>query len=111
MARTACVATVSHQRAGRSVRYEVAAADIDARRLERSVRLLGGSRDGDAGARLELALVADDIGDDLRIRSDDDLLLAILVLEHHDLAVHAGHRGVDRCIGHCGVWPIPRPKA
>src|ERR1700730_9316064 len=103
------ISTISTRHA--ALRHEVAAADIDARGGVRAVRTLVRRRNRDVGARLELALVADHIVDDRRIGPDDDLLLAVLVLEHHDLAVHARHRGVDGRVRHRGVGPVPRPKA
>src|ERR1700730_2444858 len=103
------ISTISTRHA--ALRHEVAAADIDARGGVRAVRTLVRRRNRDVGARLELALVADHIVDDRRIGSDDDLLLAVLVLEHDDLAVHAGDRGVDRRIGRRGVGPVPGPES
>src|SRR5437867_1208414 len=72
----------------RSVRYDVAATDIDAGGLQRAVCLL--SRvDADVGAGLELALVAGDIFPDHGVGADDDLLLAVLVLDHDVLTIDA----------------------
>src|SRR5919197_389852 len=89
--------------------HNTVAADIDPGRFERAVRLLGRGDDIDVGARLELVLAADDISADHGIRTDDDLLLAVLVLDHDHLTVDARHRRVHRRIGHGGVRPIPGP--
>ncbi len=75
------------------------------------------AHDRDVGARLEFVPAADHIAADHRVGSDDDLLLAVLVFHHDDLAVDAGHGGVDRGVGHgaCrarshGRWPSPVPR-
>src|SRR6266481_1868629 len=92
-----------------ALRHNAVAADIDPFGLERAVRLLRRADDIDIGARLELVLAADHIGADHGLGADDDLLLAVLVLDHDHLAVDARHGGVDRGIGHGGVRPIPGP--
>ena len=51
-----------------SVRHEAAAADSDAGGGVGPIGILGGGRDGDVGANLELALVADHVVDDRGIR-------------------------------------------
>src|SRR6266545_736694 len=92
-----------------SVRDNVAAADVDAARLERAIRLLRCGIDGDVGAGLELALLADEVGIDAGVGPDDDRLLAVLVLDHQLLAVNARDGGVDGGVGHGGAGPVPRP--
>src|SRR5262249_60167878 len=72
-------------RATTSIRDNVAAPDVDAARLERAVRLLGGGVDRDAGAGPEFALVADEVSVDPGLGPDGDLLLAVLVLYRHHL--------------------------
>src|SRR3954447_20269438 len=84
----------------RSHRWRHAASDIDRRRLEGAVRLLGGPHDDDLRTRLDLALLARRIGDDRRLGRDDDLFLSILVFDHDLLAIHAGHRGINGGIRH-----------
>src|SRR5215813_7310471 len=106
-------ATARKSRAAKSttpaLRHDAVAADIDPFGLERAVRLLRRADNIDIGARLELVLAADHISADHGVGADDDLLLAVLVLDHDHLAVDARHRGVHRGIGHGGVRPIPGP--
>src|SRR5215468_3418766 len=70
-----------------ALRHDALAPDIDPCGLERPVRLLRRGDDIDVGARLELVLAADDVGADHGVGTDDDLLLAVLVLDHDHLAV------------------------
>src|SRR5262245_32253835 len=91
------------------LRHDTVAPDIDAGGFERAVGLLGRGDDIDIGPGLELVLAADHVGPDHGIGPDDDLLLALLVLDHDYLTVDPGDRGVHCRIGHRGVWPIPRP--
>src|ERR1700692_1131705 len=62
-------------------------------------------------AGLELALVAGDIGADHGIRADADLLHAVLVFDRENLAVDAGHDGIDGAVRHGRAGAIPRPEA
>ena len=57
--------------------------------FERAVGLLGGAGDEDLGAGLELVLAAGRVGHDRGLGRDDDLLLAVLVLDRDHLAVDA----------------------
>ena len=96
--------------ATRLLRHHLAAPDIDAVSLQRTIRLFQRADDGDMGARLELALVAHRIAEDAGIGRHYDLLLAALVFDHHHLAVDAAHRLIDGTIGHGAVRPrIPGP--
>src|SRR5215813_12308334 len=56
-------------------------ADVDARRLQRAIRLLDRSHNKDAGARPKLGFICRGIGDNGSIGWNNDLLLSILVLE------------------------------
>src|SRR5262245_2351996 len=89
--------------------HDAVAPDIDAGGFERAVGFLGRGDDIDIGPGLELVLAADHIGADHGIGPDDDLLLAVLVLDHDHLTVDPGDRGVHCRIGHRAVRPIPRP--
>src|SRR5262245_7516292 len=68
-------------------RGDAIATDRDGRGFESAVLLLGGAGDENLGAGLELVLAAGHIGHDLGLRRDDDLLLAVLVLERDHVAV------------------------
>src|SRR5215813_9439021 len=81
-------------------------ADIDPRRGEGAVRLLGCRQDGELLAGLEIALAADLIAHDVRVGRHDDPLLAFLVL-HDEARLPAGTRRcgdrtgwLDRAVGH-----------
>src|SRR6516164_8965372 len=79
-ARKSCAANPSH-----ALWHDTVAADIDPCGLECAVRLLRGADDIDIGTRLELVLAADHVGADHGVGADDDLLLAVLVLDHDHL--------------------------
>src|SRR5579864_5733939 len=63
----------------RRLRQQAATVDIDAGGREGAVRIFGGSRDVDGFAGRKLALVGDHETADRHARSDDDLLLAVLI--------------------------------
>src|SRR6266704_4306337 len=82
------------------LRHNAVAADVDAACLQRAVRLLGCREHGEPRARLEIALAADLVTDDRRVRRNDDLLLAVLVFDHQRRAIDAGNRRAGgRAIG------------
>ncbi len=94
------------------LRHHVAAANIDAIGRERAVRLLLRAQNCDMRAGLQLALVADRIGEDDSLRRHHDLLLAALILDREHLTVDAGDGLIDRAVGHGAVRPrTPRPEA
>src|SRR5215471_4237319 len=62
-----------------------ASADIHSRRLQCAIRLLDGGGNKDVSARCQLALVAGHVKYNWSIGGDDNPLLAVFVLEHHDL--------------------------
>src|SRR6516162_7666207 len=86
-----------------SVRLPVVASDIDARGAEGAVRLLGRRLDRERLARLEIGLAPDLIAHDWRVRTDDDLLLAVLVLDEQHRAIDAFDKIADRAVGHRAV--------
>src|SRR5690348_9085997 len=103
---------VSGMRAADRVSGDAAvAADIDASCLQRSVRCRFGPRDADARADLEFALVARQVGANVGALGNNDFLLAAFVFHSEDMAVYAGHGGVDGAIGHRRAGTIPGPKA
>src|SRR5829696_2275063 len=79
----------------RRLQLEVAAGDIDARRFDRAIRLLRGRRDKDASTRLEIVLAAWNVVQYIRVMTDDDLLLAVLVFHGQHLAIDARDGRVD----------------
>src|ERR1700736_884113 len=95
-----------------SIRHDAAAADVDAGGPERSVRLLGRSRDPDGGPGLELAPLADLVAHDWDMWPDDDLLLAVLVLHGDARAVDTADGLAHGAIRHGAVGrAVPRPVA
>src|ERR1043166_348179 len=90
------------------LRHEVAAADVDAFRLERAAGCRLGGRDVDVGAGLQIAAGAVQSQQDDGVRHDQDLLLAVLVLDDQHLTVDALHRGIDGGVGHGGAGLVPR---
>src|SRR5260221_3348795 len=93
-----------------ALRHHAVAAHIDARRAERSVRLLGRGRDVDGGAGLKFALVADFIANDRNGRPDDDLLLPVLILHRDYRAVDAAHGLAHGAVRHSAAGlAIPFP--
>src|SRR5450631_960947 len=86
------------------LRHDAIAADVDAVCLQRAVRLLGCCEHGEPRAHLEIVLVADLVTDDWCVRRNDDLLLAVLVFDHHRRAIDARDRCAGgRAIGHGAV--------
>src|SRR5215468_4819076 len=83
-----------------SHRRREVAADVDRRREQRAVGLGLRGEDDDLRARLDLGLVARRISHDRRRRRNENLLLAVLVLDRDRLPIDAGHDGVDRGVGH-----------
>src|SRR5262245_19140982 len=83
------------------LRHDAVAPDIHTRRLQRAVGLFRRAEDGEGGARLEVALVADHVADDWNVGRDDDLLLAVAIFHRHAVTVD-GHHGLaaDRAVGH-----------
>src|SRR6266700_6087482 len=77
-----------------------AAADVDAGRRQGSVRLFRRRGDEDIGPGFELALFTQHVDDDRCILRHHDLLLAILVLEHQDMAVVRCGGLLDIAVGH-----------
>src|SRR5262249_19779038 len=78
--RTRPRAAAARKSAGPDLRHDAVAADVDPVGFECPVRLLGRTGNIDVGPRLELVLAADQIGADHGIGTDDDLLLAVLIL-------------------------------
>src|SRR6267378_4618718 len=78
------------------LRHDAVAADVDAVRLQRAVRLPGRGEHGEARARLEVAFASDLVTDDGHARRDHDLLLAVLVFHHHRRAIDARDRKSTR---------------
>src|SRR3954468_7250055 len=76
----------------RSERPAAVAADIDAIPGVGAIRLLVRGLHDERGASLDVALAADLIAHDVRIRGHDDPLLAFLVLDH-EARLRAGGRG------------------
>src|SRR5262245_29027724 len=70
------------------LRHRPVATDVDARRSERTVFLLGGGQHRERRARLQIGLAADLVADDRHAWRYDDLLLPVLVFDHHARAVH-----------------------
>src|SRR6267378_1928708 len=71
------------------LRHDAVAADVDAVRLQRAVRLPGRGEHREPRARLEVALAADLVTDDRRARRNGDLLLAVLVFDYDRRAIDA----------------------
>src|SRR5262249_14134140 len=93
--------------------HGVAAADIDAGGGEGAVRLLGGGGGRDGGTGFKLVPVGDLQTLNRHGRSNDELLLAVLVFHGEDWAVHTGDGLADRAIGHGAVGGArpPRPMS
>src|SRR5262245_505018 len=92
------------------LRHHFAAPDIDAVSLERAVRFLDRTYNGDMCAGLQFALIASLVREDAGIRGHHDLLLPVLVLNNHHASVDAGDRLIDRAVCHRAVRPrIPWP--
>src|SRR5450830_2049263 len=66
------------------LRHHLAAADIDAVGLQRTIRLLQRTHDGNMRARLELGFITDHIGADDGVGRHHDLLLASLIFDHQN---------------------------
>src|SRR5512132_570188 len=81
-------------------RHEAVTADIDTRRRQRPIWLLGCTVDDKVSTRLKLALVARSGGDNRRIGRNNHLLLPILVLDHDRRAIDGGYHRVHDRIGH-----------
>src|SRR5262249_231246 len=86
-----------------SVRLPFVASDIDACSAEGAVRLLGRRLDREWLARLAIGLAPDLITHDRCIRTDDDLLLAVLVLDEQHRPVDALDKIADRAVGHGAI--------
>src|SRR5271155_3831461 len=90
-------------------RREPILAEIHTCGLQCSIRLLRRRGDEYLGSRHEFTPVAHDIGDNRRIRRDDDLLLSVLVLQCERLPIDPGDRLLDVGVRHGALGPkIPR---
>src|ERR1700761_4988281 len=87
-------------RAEGSARHDAVAADVDPTDVEAAVRLFHGSDHRERRARLERTFIADLVAHDRHIRTDDDLLLTVLVFDGDDRPRDPGDRGADRTVGH-----------
>src|SRR4029078_9455048 len=87
-------------------RRDAIPADRDRGGIERAVVLLVCGADEDLGSRLELALVAGNVGDYHRLGYDHDLLLSLLVLEGDLVPVHTFDRLRYGGVGHGAVGQV-----
>src|SRR5262245_12470505 len=94
------------------LRHHLAAPDIDAVGLKRTIRFFDRTHDRDTRAGLQFALIARLVREDLGIRGHDDFLLSVLVLNNHHTSIDAGDRLIDSAVCHRAVRPrVPRPVA
>src|SRR6266404_3583650 len=80
----------------RSERPGAVSADVDGRGRVGAVRLLGRRLGAEGRARLEVVLAAKGVAHDMRVRRDDDPLLALRVLDHDAWIAAAGERRANR---------------
>src|SRR5262249_60723912 len=95
-------------RSSDSERLTAILADVDARRCEGAVRLLGGRLDAEGRASLEVVLAADFIAHDVCVRGYDNSLVAFLVLHDEGRLTASAHcrdcaGGLDRAVCHGAV--------